>query len=156
MPSTSASASVTSSPRCPDSEPDLAALTSPPGVLLACLGDHPLTLVGTYGCGGCGGTEPGIYEPFWLAAPVHADFLWVKWRIGMSLALHIAPDSGLAFPPEGSIVRMTGHFNDPAASTCVLTEADGNRESIEQGCREAFVVDAFEIIGTDPDFLPGG
>ena len=156
-PSASASASVTSSPRCPDSEPDLAFLISMTGwERLACFGDRPMTVVGTYGCGGCGGTEPGIYEPSWLAAPVHIDFLWVDWRIGAPLDLHIAPDSGLAFPPEGSIVRMTGHFNDPAAATCIFTGADGNPETIEEGCREAFVVDGYQITGTDPDFSPGG
>jgi hypothetical protein len=89
---------------------------------------------------------------------VHIDFLWVEWRTGAALDLHIAPDSGLAFPPEGSIVRVTGHFNDAAATTCVITgTADPvDPEAAVLGCREAFVVDAFEITGTDPDFSPGG
>ena len=64
---------------------------------------------------------------------------------------------------SGSIVRVTGHFSDPASTTCVLNGADWSTGEplpaagpdpriAELYCREQFVVDAYEIIGTDPDF----
>ena len=64
------------------------------------------------------------------------------------------------FPPNASIVQVTAHFSDPASSTCVIHPT---MEGVEIGaevdpviaqlwCREQFVVDAYEIIGTDPDF----
>ena len=147
-------------PDCPPADPDLATVIAMPNDWdrLACFGDQPLSFTGTYGCGGCGGTEAGTFEPFWLAGPVHAQFLWVEWGIGGILALHIAPDSGLAFPPEGSIVRTTGHFNDPASTTCVVSMSDGEQvraldpRTADLYCRERFVVDAFEITGTDPAY----
>ncbi len=146
-------------PRCPGAAPDLAGLTSLTAwERLACFGDRPQTVTGTYGCGGCGGTAAGTYEPTWLVAGVNVDFLWVKWRAGGALPLHLAPDSGLAFPPEGSIVRTTGHFNDPASTTCVIsgTLFVVDPEAAVLFCREAFVVDAFEVTGTDTNFTPGG
>jgi hypothetical protein len=147
-------------PDCPPPDPDLATVIamSNDWDRLACFGDRPLNFTGTYGCGECGGTEAGTFEPFWLAGPVHAQFLWVEWGIGGVLALHIPPDSGLAFPPEGSIVRTTGHFNDPASTTCVVSMSDGEQvraldpRTADLYCRERFVVDAFEIIGADPAF----
>jgi len=72
--------------------------------------------------------------------------------------LHIAPDSGLALPEGGSIVRVTGHFIDPASTTCSMSLPDGEQSkpadprTAELYCREQFVVDSFEVIGTDPAF----
>ena len=147
-------------PDCPTADPDLATLIDMTADWdrLACFGDHPLNVVGTYGCGGCGGTQAGTYEPFWLAAPVRTDYLWVESGVGGTFHLHVAPDSGLAFPPEGSIVRVTGHFNDPASATCAVSVFDGEQvravdpRTADLYCREQFVVDAFEIIGSDPAF----
>ncbi len=150
-------------PRCPNGEPDLAALTHmTPWERLACFSDRPLTVVGTHGCGQCGGTTAGTLEPMWLADPVFATSLSVEGGVGNSLPLHIPPDSGLKSPPYASIVRLTGHFNDPAASTCITTgrgdqgAADGNPATTELRCREQFVVDGYEVIGTDPDFPDSG
>ena len=52
---------------------------------------------------------------------------------------------------------MTGHFSDPAATTCVIRgvgylESDLPAESAELHCREAFVVEGYEVIGSDPYF----
>ncbi len=150
-------------PDCPAADPDLATLSNmTKWDRLACFGDRSLSVVGTYGrTRHAVGAQPGTYEPIWLAASEPADILWVEWGIG-PLALHVAPDSGLAFPPEGSIVRVTGHFNDPASATCVVSAFDGEQvmaldpRTADLYCRERLVVDAFEVIGTDPNFRVGG
>jgi hypothetical protein len=149
-------------PRCPTKEPDLQAVTSITGwERLACFDDHPLTLTGTWGCQGCGGTTMGNYEPRWLAYPIQYPLLWIDWTtaggIGPPLGLRLAPESGLNFPTEpGPIMRITGHFNDPAATTCVMTAPDIQAEvavaTAQTFCREQFVVDSFDIIGPDPEF----
>ncbi len=146
---------------CPAADPDLATVIdmSNDWDRLACFGDRPLTFTGTYGCGECGGTSavPSLYEPSWLAAPAYTP-LWVEWGVGGILELHIAPDSGLVFPPEGSVVRLNGHFNDSESTTCVISLYDGEQvrpldpRTADLYCRERFVVDTFEITGTDPAF----
>jgi hypothetical protein len=147
-------------PECPADDPILATLLAMLNDWdrLACFGDRPLTITGTYGCGGCGGTDAGTYEPYWLAAPVRADYLWIEWQGGGPFHLHLPPDSAFPFPPEGSIVRTVGHFNDPASADCRISAYDGvnvlavDPRSAELYCREQFVVDGFEVIGTDPEF----
>jgi hypothetical protein len=145
-------------PRCEDGDPDLAALMRLTAwERLACFGDRVLTVTGTYGCPVCGIPYPrGGYEPAWLANPDNLNYL--VWQGGITL--HFPPAAGLDTPPNASIVQVTGHFSDPVSSTCVIRPT---MEGIEIGaevdpviaelhCREQFVVDAYEIIGTDPDF----
>jgi hypothetical protein len=75
-------------------------------------------------------------------------------RIG-PLAGRIAPD-GPAQPEQGAIVRAVGHFDDPAAAGCSVAPGeppvplDGAAAALY--CREQFVFEALEVIGTDPDF----
>jgi hypothetical protein len=142
-------------PRCEEGEPDLAAL----GRLtaweqLACFGERSVTVTGTYGCI-CGLYYPADtnFEPSWLAG---SSLAWFG-----AVTLRIPPEAGLHLPPLGSILRVTGHFSDPASTTCVLNGAYGGAgpdpRIAELYCREQFVVDAYEIIGTDPDFpYPSG
>jgi len=144
--------------RCEDGDPDLAALTSITAwERLACFGDRSITVTGTYGCPVCGIPYPrGGYEPAWLASPDNlAYFGWPD-----AITLHFKPEAGLNFPPNASIVQVTGHFSDPVSSTCMIRPT---MEGVEIGaevdpviaelyCREQFVVDAYEIIGSDPDF----
>jgi hypothetical protein len=68
--------------------------------------------------------------------------------------MRISPESELEIPAEGSTVRVTGHFSDPASTTCRIAISDlmaVDPMIAELRCRERFVVDAFEVIGTDPD-----
>ena len=110
--------------RCPTGAPDLATLTSlTPWDRLACFGDRPLTIAGTWGCRGCGGTAIGNFEPRWLAYPIVGEWLRISWPDGAILELRVPPDSGIAVPEGGSIARVTGHFDDPAAATCVYDGA---------------------------------
>ena len=146
---------------CPTAEPDLATVISMANDWdrLACFADRSLTLEGTYGCGGCGGTTVGDFEPRWLAFPMNFNLLWSDFEARSGyLELRVAPDSGLELPANGSIVRVTGHFNDPASTTCSMSTFDGEQAMLvdsrtaELFCRERFVLDAFEVIGTDPNF----
>jgi hypothetical protein len=152
-------------PRCEEGEPDLAAVVLiTEWERLACFGDRSLTVTGTYGCVPCGIAYPrGGYEPHWLASPDNLNYLGSGrvFDLGPAeLILHFSPESGLDVPPNASILRVTGHFNDPASSTCVIRPtmddveigAEVDPAIAELYCREQFVVDAYEIIGSDPDF----
>ncbi|MEO5704567.1 MAG: hypothetical protein ABIZ52_01330 [Candidatus Limnocylindrales bacterium] len=154
-------------PRCPPSI-DLASLQFMLGAeLLACFGGNTIELTGTFGCGGCGGVRIGIYEPAWLAYPLYAAPLTV-YPVGGRLgpfAIRFAP-SGPAMPPVGSVVLVRGHFDDPAASTCAISlrnplKPDGedlvsiSADAAHLFCAQQFVVEAIEVIGTDPGFIYG-
>jgi hypothetical protein len=154
-------------PRCPATV-DLPSIQHLLGAeLLACFGRTTLELRGTFGCGGCGGSFPGVFEPNWLANPMNFAFLSVTPaadRVG-PFDLHFAP-GGPEAPPAGSVIRVLGHFDDPAASTCTVSvihplhpagedlSADDfvavPPEAANLACRQRFVVDSVEILGTDP------
>jgi hypothetical protein len=155
-------------PRCEEGEPNLAAvLHITEWERLACFGDRSLTVTGTYRCPDCEIASRGGYEPHWLASPDNRNYLSIGGEGGLGpfgLILHFSPEAGLDPPPNASILRVTGHFSDPASSTCAIrptmseVEIGGEVDPViaELYCREQFVVDAYEIIGTDPDFSPGG
>jgi hypothetical protein len=124
---------------------------------VACFGDSPMTLTAwSAPCQGCGGAgEPGNGEPAWLLQPANKLYLlpaqmsmdggWSKEAI-----LH----GDLAWRPEwtGTWLRLTGHFDDPAAQTCRWhprpdeepyywgPEADVSR------CRAMFVITELEVV----------
>jgi hypothetical protein len=142
--------------RCDELTSNLASLTSHTAwERLACFGDRSLTVTGTYGCSVCGSELDGTYEPSWLASPNNLTYL--GWP-GAVLVLHFPPELGSAGPAHGSMVRVTGHFSDPASTTCVISDAPGHHGvPVEQvfaeiWCREQFVVESLEVIGSDPDF----
>jgi hypothetical protein len=152
---------ATPPPRCPVGSPDLAALSSiTPWERLVCYGNQTLTIEGTYGCGGCGGLFPGTFTPPWLASPLEFGLVSVDAEKQLGpITIHINPASGLHEPPAASILRVTGRFDDVASSTCIYAPAkpDGEEVPIDPAaaavyCRERFVVDAYVILGTDPDF----
>jgi hypothetical protein len=149
-------------PRCPAAEPDLLALTKLTAwERLACFGGRPLTVTGTWGCPYCDGTTGGTYEPIWLANPLNFALLSVRFGVANPIGLRFPPESGLQFPTVGgSILRVSGHFNDPAATTCVISwmgyeEVEPLAGTAELYCREQFVVDSYEVVGTDPDYRTG-
>ena len=144
-------------PRCTDDEPTLELLQSlTEWERLACYGNAPITIEGTYGCGGCGGLYPGTFEPPWLASPLNFAFLSVdaSERIG-PFGMRFAPE-GPEFPEAASILRVTGHFDDPAAVGCVVAPLDApdgiDATVAELYCREQFVVDGYEVLGVDENF----
>jgi len=148
-------------PNCPSGNPDLATLINMDSEWdrLACLGDRSFSLEGTFGCGICDGVLPGDFSPSWLTYPISASFLWADFQAGVGpLVVQADPDSGVELPAVGSIVRVTGHFSDRASTTCTISTFDGGRAVVvdprtaELYCRERFVLDTVEVIGTDPSY----
>ena len=146
--------------RCGDGDPDLAEIE---GMLawerVACFGDRQITLQGTYGCGGCGGSIPGTFEPYWLASPMYYEFLSLDPQDHLGpFVLRFSPD-GPEHPEAGSIVRVTGHFDDARSSECVVAPGEPTQAvhpSVQElYCRAQFVVDSIEVIGFDESFPLG-
>jgi hypothetical protein len=136
-------------PRCPTRPVSLLSLEAmAPWEQLACLGNEPTTVEGTYGCGGCGGIRPGTFEPGWMAYPLHLGFLSADPDDGIGpFALHFSPDGPT--PPEGAqIIRVTGHFDDAAAAGCTVAPGDPpvpiDERTAELYCREQFVMESCE------------
>ncbi len=67
------------------------------------------------------------------------------------LALDLRYRENVGWPPRGDILRVSGHFDDPASSTCTAESAFGpsriDPEYLVLFCRERFVVDEFTVIG---------
>jgi hypothetical protein len=144
-------------PRCPARPVNLAVVEAmQPWEQLACFGSEQITLEGTFGCGGCGGLFPGTFEPNWLANPFNAAFLSTdpNARVG-PFVMRFAP-AGPVVPADGQILRVVGHFDDPAAVGCTVSPGEPpvplDPRAAELYCREQFVVESLEITGTDPDF----
>jgi hypothetical protein len=148
---------ATLKPRC-----DRAALITLTGFeRLACLGGGPVTIEGTYGCGECGGLAPGTFVPEWLAHPIFPPLPVLTAKPGTGIGridIHFPPEAGLAYPEEGSIIRLVGHFDDAAATTCEIAagepEVPADARAAVMYCRERLVVDSYQVIGTDPSY-PG-
>lgn len=149
-------------PECPAGEPDLATLVSMLNDWdrLSCFGDRSLTVEGTYGCPGmCGPMIAGDFQPTWLTFPFSDHQLMLDYPSSPEyLEMRVPPEALPDVPVEGSIVRVTGHFNDPASTSCSMSIFDDGQaievdpRTAELYCRERFVVDAFEVIGNHPDF----
>jgi hypothetical protein len=145
-------------PRCPAGDPDLATLAHlTEWERLACFDDRSVTVVGTYGSPitspVVGEYVPGSFEPAWLAYPVAPNYLVANTR-AETLHFRVTPDSGLALPGPGTIVRATGHFNDPAADDCTMTRFNAENamevdpRSAQLYCREQFVLDSYDVVGS--------
>lgn len=146
-------------PSCPSGDPDLATLINMASDWdrLACFGDRSLSFDATFGCGPCDGVIPGEWEPSWLTYPVSVSYLWADFQAGIGpLPMRAPPD--FEYPEVGSIVRLTGHYSDPASTTCrISTFVDSELAAVDQRiaelyCREQFVVETMEVIGTDPTY----
>ena len=126
---------------CPETADGVLAL--PAWDRVRCFGDVAVTVEGTVGhCqGGVVFVEPG-----WLG--------YACWRVHDdtgAMGIHADPESGITFPDDLVRARMTGHFDDPAATTCIYLEEPNpafTPSASEQVflCREAFVVDTFEVL----------
>lgn len=155
-------------PRCPETI-ELNSLSWMLGAeLLACFGSNSIELAGTFGCGGCGGARVGTYEPSWLAFPLISKDNLSAYPIGNaggSIFIRFPP-GGSEEPPPGSVIRVRGHYDDPAAESCSMSVVDPMHPSGETLvpipaaaahllCAQQFVVESFEVLGTDPGFIFG-
>jgi len=151
--------------RCP-SEVDLqdvAAMVS--GERLHCFGSRSIELEGIYGCPACVSHIFGEFEPDWLMNP-NAGEQYLNVHVGpnvlttLRLSLRFPPS--IAAPSFGSITRLRGHFDDPAARTCVIAldyfwdDATDSHQVPDvvahELCRREFVVETYDVTGTDPSF----
>lgn len=145
-------------PRCPTTIDLVNVEGMLPAERLACFGGGPITLTGTFGCPGCGGTIVGTFKPGWLATPVEFDFLSVNpaERAG-PMAIRFAP-TGPDRPPAGSRVTVTLHVDDSRSSRCQMVDGEGasavtvDKRTAVFYCRERLVVDSVENLGPDPSF----
>jgi hypothetical protein len=150
-------------PRCPDAI-DVTTLTAiTPWERLACSGDRELTLEGTYGCGTCDPYRRAIFaEPKWFVSDQipPPELLSPVGRVQQPgvgpILLAWAPEAGGApgAGDRGSIIRVTGHFNDRRSPDCAIVVGQGQSFDVEDVsaefyCRELFVVSSWEIIGRD-------
>ena len=146
-------------PRCPTTI-DLANVA---GMLsaerLACFGGGSIVLEGVYGCPVCGATLPPTVEPLWLAYPEALSFLSVEPSVEIGPVVLRFPPDGPDDPAQGSIIRVTVHVDDPAASTCKGSSPNTSDDLVPVPpatmvlyCREQLVVESYEVIGMDADF----
>ena len=133
---------------CPEASVD--ALRNKPGYLLvACFGDRELTLEGELG--DCDFIVPGTVSPDWLSSAsciLYEDNY--EGDLFGPFAFHLLPEDFQVKDGSGQRVRVTGHFDHPAAQTCEHHPLDGEEplppELVVLGCRAAFVVTVIEIL----------
>ena len=129
---------------------------------LACFGGDQLELEGVIETPCYEGAEtPYEYQPAFVANPdicAGRDFVVDEIDAegnheGRALQLRFPPAFG-AWPERGELVRVRGHFDDPASSTCTVKVqpdydfvAVFDPEFVILACRERFVVDGLTVIG---------
>jgi TolB protein len=114
---------------------------------VACYGNDPLTLDATWYGGGVADC-PAAPEPAWLACSAFSLQPVGDTRKVGAPRLFVAVDPSVSFSPAEPFaqVRVTGHFDDPAALTCHETQLGGGAETLApvaeliEGCRRVFVV----------------
>jgi hypothetical protein len=129
---------------------------------LACYGDRTLTLEGVVWQPCCGWVGPFLYEPDWLSWPSYGVYLQPVGEALHSggMGIRLDTSAGFKWPAYADIIRVTGHVDDPAASSCTIkveewaAQQDPNLAvDPEQlayapiGCRTEFVVDSMEVLG---------
>lgn len=143
---------------CPD-VPTLQQLIDIGSVKAAsCYGQASLT-VRAYSsdCGGCGGLGFPRHSPDWIANAYAAAWYVSttattpggpgnRWGVWPLPSAHLTP------PTEGTLVEITGHFNDPVSPDCRIIPSRVGAElpplsDGEAGCRQAFVVTSFTVVG---------
>ena len=142
---------------------------------LACLGNAPLTLTGVIDFHCQGGLRHGTYEPAWMVdwCPTQTvtpeatvdkcdnydcESSKPPW-LGPATLDHytldlVAAPGGPSVQPRGTIVRVVGHFDDPASATCRIEPGSDNAGfagawtgASELLCREQFVVTQIDQVG---------
>jgi hypothetical protein len=126
---------------------------------LDCLGDEPVLLEGYVIETDPGINSPYAGEPAWLAEwpPLYVASAIGPAVEGIAVPIHLPPDWESPIPMsdreghEGTLLRVTGHLDDPASADCVRTPLFEPYPSVDDGlselwCRQRFVVDSVEIV----------
>lgn len=125
---------------------------------VACFGNASLTVDGEIiaGVADC----PVTVEPVWLSCPqTFLGLVGETRKIGAPmLSVAVDPTSGVSLAGPNTNVRITGHFDDPAAQTCQVTEALPSslggtpepRSATIERCRATFVVTEVVPLTADP------
>ncbi|MEO8639168.1 MAG: hypothetical protein ABI458_04535 [Chloroflexota bacterium] len=133
-------------PRCPDTVTATVVGGMSSLARLECLGTGPHEVTGVvHGC-----TNPTPYpgEPEWLFDKC----------LNLSDLDGIPTNLFIFFPPEivkagldvGDVVRVVGHVDDPAASTCRPSDppiSEAEQSELVLDCRTAFVLSEIEVTG---------
>lgn len=123
-----------------------------------CFGQADLKMDGyTLGCGGCGGVDEYDRTPGWLAMFIPAYFLGptagepgIDPTVGFPF--FVDPALGLTVPAPDTMVHVTGHFNDPIATTCTVVPKAGSSappldpNEVIASCEQSFVVTAVSVV----------
>jgi hypothetical protein len=133
---------------------------------VACYGDTPITVEAEVV--GVGAIDCAPIEPAWMGCGAWVALQPIAVQGGTTgfvlaattgpgalpqLFAAIHPDTALvASEIMGRPLRITGHFDDPAAQTCRQTEPVFEEETPPppdiSGCRNLFVMTAFEQLGS--------
>ena len=121
------------------------------GERLLCYGDASVTLPRVI----VGEEDPAFEvegQPGWLAQDSRLRLYDERGPegVGGSMPIHIDPASAPSLP-NGVLLEVTGHFDDPAAAACTRTFVGQDADSLIREeppvqrlrCRENFVVTAF-------------
>jgi hypothetical protein len=144
---------------CPGSPMTSAALGAlAPLEALHCYGRSEIVVTGTIETPCCGYVGPLAFSPEWLAHPVPPAFFMDG--TSQSIGFRANPDADLEPPERGDVVRASGHFEDPAATSCrhSIDEAFWGGASPEPvqmelparvvlDCRATFVWTDYEVTG---------
>jgi hypothetical protein len=153
---------------CPSSNPTEAAQliamadghrSIPQAMWPFCFQARQLVLRGYVGdCGGCGGVTDYVAEPTWLLEPLGYASFWLRGSPGtagmgeLTISVQINPKHPVKIPAAGAHVRITGHFDDPAAYDCRLIPSFSGVSELPPvgatiaGCRQQFVVTAVTVL----------
>jgi len=142
--------SCPTSPMTIDALAALAALEA-----LHCFGSNEIVVTGTIDDTIGGYESPVQYSPIWLAHPFAPPYFLTTQSVG--IGFHPHPDGNLETPEAGDVVRVTGHYEDPAAPSCrafVDPEVGGGAEDLLPNpalvvltCRATFAWTDYEVTG---------
>ncbi len=119
----------------------------PAGDPVACYSNAPLTFEATWYGGGVADC-PSAPEPAWLACSSFSLQAAGDSRKVGAPQLFVAVEPSVSFSPSEPYaqVRVTGHYDDPAAQTCRETALGGDATTLApaaetiESCRRTFVV----------------
>jgi len=127
-------------------------LAMAPSLWPVCFGSRTLKVRGYIAdCGGCGGATNEQASPTWLLDPLGYSAFWLSPAVVQADTGHggfgvmINPAHPVTVPSTNTHVELSGHFDDPAATTCRVWSGGGPvlpRDQTVAACKQAFVVTA--------------